>query len=264
MDNTTLNTDTKPHELWIETYRNSEFEIFDEPAFDFCATQMPLDFGDTVLDAGCGSAHKSIKLAHRGYQVTGVDFSDYAVATGLEQIPPDLKSKIALQTGDLTQLRFDSNQFDHVLCWGVLMHIPSIEKAVSELVRVLRPGGTLLISEMNCWAPENRIDRWLRNRFKLGSSTIKKSRFGFEAWTIRGDDKLLTRCLDPKAFVEWMITSQGTELRQLRTCEFTQLYGRVPWAAPRAFLHHLNRLSLRYNFLPGAAASNILVFSKVV
>ena len=54
-------------------------------------------------------------------------------------------------------MSFDSNFFDHVNCQGVIHHTPNTEKAISEIYRVLKPGGTASISVYNknifhtCW-----------------------------------------------------------------------------------------------------------------
>lgn len=261
MIHTNLDKNKRQHDDWIAIYRSQEFEAFDCAAFNYCATQMPHVVGSHVLDAGCGTAHKSQKLVKRGYRVTGVDFSEYAIETGLQQLPAEFQDKIVLEWGDLTSLHYDSNSFDHVLCWGVLMHIPEQKKAVQELIRVLRPGGSLVISEMNCWAPENVVDRWLRQYFRLGSSKISRSEMGYELWTSRSDGKLLTRTLDPLEFTKW-ISSFNMKLRSRRTCQLTQQYGRFHWATIRALIHHINRVCLEWNFPPQYASTNILTYTK--
>jgi len=63
----------------------------------------------------------------------------------LDYLSADLEPGIADVQADITDLYFDPSSFDFVLCVHVLEHVPEDRKAISELYRVLRPGGTALI-----------------------------------------------------------------------------------------------------------------------
>ena len=79
-----------------------------------------------------------------------MDFSESILAearTNIEQ--RHLAEKITLRQGNLRELPFAEGEFHYVLCWGVLMHVPDIEAAISELARVVAPGGKLIVSEDN-------------------------------------------------------------------------------------------------------------------
>ena len=60
-------------------------------------------------------------------------------------VDADLDKQVVLQKADLTALPFPDCSFDFVISWGVVMHIPEMEKALLELVRVLKPEGTLVL-----------------------------------------------------------------------------------------------------------------------
>ena len=47
-----------------------------------------------------------------------------------------------------------------MLCWGVLMHIPDADRAIGELTRVAKPGGVLVVEEINQHAPESSDDAY--------------------------------------------------------------------------------------------------------
>jgi SAM-dependent methyltransferase len=94
-----------------------------------------------VLDVGCGTGANLRLLVDLGFQdVTGLDCSEEAIrwceAKGL---PP-------VERGDLCGLPFLDDHFDLILATDVLEHIDDEETAVAELHRVLRPGGTLIVS----------------------------------------------------------------------------------------------------------------------
>lgn len=96
----------------------------------------------TILVVGCGGG---IEAAVLGLllkaQVTGID-----VATNFDE----RAAKIAnLQYGDATNMDFEDESFDFVFSFHALEHIPDYRKALSEMRRVLRPGGGWLIGTPN-------------------------------------------------------------------------------------------------------------------
>jgi 2-polyprenyl-3-methyl-5-hydroxy-6-metoxy-1,4-benzoquinol methylase len=107
--------------------------------------------GKKVLDAGCGTGIYSKFYAERGSDVSGVDFSHSAI----EKIQSENISG-KFQVGDISSLNFGSNEFDIVHCFSVLYHIISDnewEEAISELCRVLKPNGILLLRI--AWFPDD-------------------------------------------------------------------------------------------------------------
>lgn len=76
---------------------------------------------------------------------------DYAIQKKLNSLPNidyisiDLDSSLAMQKADLTNLTFEANSFDAIICYHVLEHIENDRKAISELFRVLKPKGWAII-----------------------------------------------------------------------------------------------------------------------
>jgi len=58
---------------------------------------------------------------------------------------------LTIAPGDITDLQFEDAQFGSVICYSVLEHIPDVVKAVDELARVIRPGGTAIVGIPNAW-----------------------------------------------------------------------------------------------------------------
>jgi 2-polyprenyl-3-methyl-5-hydroxy-6-metoxy-1,4-benzoquinol methylase len=102
-----------------------------------------------VLDAGCGYGLYSLSLASLGLgQIDAVDVDAGRIAA-LEKMfaeQPELKKRIHLKVGSLTKLPFADASYDIIICSEVIEHIADHESAVRELSRVLKPGGTLLLS----------------------------------------------------------------------------------------------------------------------
>ena len=138
------------HEQWIATYRTPERERFVGMLFNRVVKYIDAPPGSVVLDAGCGTCANSVRLVDRGLRCIALDFSDFALRKAGQDIAKrGMNSRIALCCGSLLELPFRDGEVDYILCWGVLMHIPKLDLAVSELARVLRPGGKILISESN-------------------------------------------------------------------------------------------------------------------
>lgn len=102
--------------------------------------------GRKVLDAGCGVAYGSALLARAGAsRVVGIDRAA-AVVEAARATAPD---GVDLRVGDVTDLPFDDDEFDLVVCFEVIEHLHDQPKAVAEFARVLGPDGVLVISSPN-------------------------------------------------------------------------------------------------------------------
>ncbi len=99
--------------------------------------------GERALDACCGTGDIALALAARGAQVTGVDFSakmlDKARARGQGE------SRLDYLEGDAAALPIPSETFDLATIAYGLRNLPDFGAGLAELVRVLRPGGRLLV-----------------------------------------------------------------------------------------------------------------------
>jgi SAM-dependent methyltransferase len=98
----------------------------------------------SVLDAGCGRGLYTRTLIHRAKKVTALDYSKDNINTIKRRLGH--LSHLYLYVGSADDLPFDNQQFDLVLHCEVLEHIQNDRKVLSELFRVLQPGGRLIIS----------------------------------------------------------------------------------------------------------------------
>jgi len=119
-----------------------------------------LQHGDLVLDAGAGFGRHAFETARRGAHVVALDYAagevegtrnTFAAMVDAGEIPAD--RYVAVMRGDATRLPFDDAVFDRVVTSEVLEHIQDDVAAISELVRVLKPGGVLAVT-VPSWLPE--------------------------------------------------------------------------------------------------------------
>lgn len=207
--------------------------------------ELNLKPGSKVLDAGCGSGRHLRALAKLpGLKLTGIDRNQKDVdeaARTLRAMPDALSHDYSVTCADITHLPFASEYFECVICSEVLEHIPEHEIALKELVRVLKPGGHLVVSvpryfsERICWliSPDYSRDegghiRIYKNR-KLQRMLAKQ---GLQCWKInykhalhapywwlkclvglKNETNLLVRAY--KKFLEWDIMQKPPLVRRL-------------------------------------------------
>lgn len=102
-----------------------------------------VETGDAVLDVGSGTGALSsvaAGMAGPSGHVTGIDLSAAYVAFASARHP---EARIRFEVGDARELRFDAGMFDRTLSLLVLNFIPDRAKALDQMIRVTRPGGTV-------------------------------------------------------------------------------------------------------------------------
>lgn len=103
--------------------------------------------GKDVLDIACGEGYGSAMLARHARAVTGVDIADSAIQharTTYRGIPA-----LAFKRGDAAQIPMDDNSVDVVVSFETIEHHDKHREMLSEIRRVLRPDGLLIISSPN-------------------------------------------------------------------------------------------------------------------
>ncbi len=98
--------------------------------------------GLQVLECGCGAGRFTEVLLDSGAHVTSVDLSD-AVDANAINFPVGDRHRLA--QADICALPFLPEQFDVVVCLGVIQHTPSPERTIEALYKQVRPGGRLII-----------------------------------------------------------------------------------------------------------------------
>lgn len=127
-----------------------------------------------VLDIGCGSGRNFIKLPR--IKLFGIDFSEKMLGLARKRAK-ELKIKVDLKKAESKNIPFEDNYFDAVLCYALLHCIDSKKdrkKTLEEVYRVLKNGGTALISS------------WGNNSPRLKN----KKKECYVPWTIKGEDKV--------------------------------------------------------------------------
>ena len=139
---------------WKELYRErglkpTIFAYRQSLALEWLMQSLTLSGAD-VLDVGCGAGPASVALARRGARIKAVDTVPKMVnLTRRSAREAALTGSIDASVGDVHALRFADQSFDAVVAIGVLYWLHSPEKALREIMRVLKPSGFLAVSADN-------------------------------------------------------------------------------------------------------------------
>jgi len=121
--------------------------------------------GDKVLDLGCGNALMLSSVLENGAIYVGLDLSEKMIEIAKEKYKKEIESNQAsFFVGQATELLFQDEEFDFVMSFAVLHHIPSKElreKYFQEIKRVSAPNAKVKIS---VW---NLLSEWPNNRFNI-------------------------------------------------------------------------------------------------
>jgi SAM-dependent methyltransferase len=116
--------------------------------------------GTSVIDVGCGAGRHSFEAFRRGADVVafdqdgeGLNDVDAILQAMQQQGEAPASAKAEAVKGDALDLPYGDGTFDCVIASEILEHVPADDRAIDELVRVLKPGGWLAVTVPR-WLPE--------------------------------------------------------------------------------------------------------------
>lgn len=145
--------DTQDHVS--DYYENARYKLafsraYHEHTLDLL-TDMAAPAGD-VLDNGCGNGMFLEYLANKGFPIrtyVGTDISTGMLRHARGRIAAHTGSDTLLVRADACRLPFANASFDVVFARGLLHHLPDPAQGASEMARVLRPGGSVIVLDPN-------------------------------------------------------------------------------------------------------------------
>jgi len=106
--------------------------------------------GEFILDAGCGTGVFTLDMISCGARVVGLDLSLSMIKKARQK---GASSQLRIISADIIRLPFLENSFDKTVSITALEFIPDGQKAIKELFRVTRKGGTLVVATLNSLSP---------------------------------------------------------------------------------------------------------------
>ncbi|MGA2295363.1 MAG: class I SAM-dependent methyltransferase [Acidimicrobiales bacterium] len=162
--------------------------------------KLGLHDGETMLDLGCGFGRHAFEAARRGAVVVALDaghdevegvFAMFAAMVAAGELSSETSHTATVQ-GDALHLPFADATFDRVICSEVLEHIPDDVGAMEELVRVLRPGGTMAVTvprfgpELINWALSDEYHNVPGGHIRIYRRSVLESRLRSAGLTVKG------------------------------------------------------------------------------
>lgn len=134
--------------------------VLDEPMMVRVRHHMPRN----ALDVGCGEGRFCRMMIDNGIEAVGVDPTEVLIRTARERNPTG-----DYQVGVAEKLDFPNASFDLVVSYMTLLNIADVRTAISEMVRVLRPSGRLLIANLSSFVTAGLNSDGLFSRFPTSS-----------------------------------------------------------------------------------------------
>jgi len=139
-------------ETYVHGYNSRENERLQDQAgtlVELLHSDTAYPSGSTVLEAGCGVGAQTVTLAARSpdARFTSVDVSADSVAEAKRRTERAGLTNVEFRQGDIFELPFGAESYDHVFVCFVLEHLAQPVEALAALDRVLKPGGTITVIE---------------------------------------------------------------------------------------------------------------------
>lgn len=142
--------------------------------------------GKEVLDVGTGKGRFAVEYARRGARVRALDISREMLSLA-RAAATQAGVQVEFGLGDAEQLPFPDGAFDVVSCMEAIMHLPNPASALKEMVRVTKPGGTVLLSMTNRLRIA-ALTRWLGDtlrRLRNGGTGEPEILWCYSVWEFR-------------------------------------------------------------------------------
>jgi ubiquinone/menaquinone biosynthesis C-methylase UbiE len=169
-------------------YSQKKGAFVDRVETDLALSMLKLESGMTVLDVGCGTGNFSMKLAGMGCIVTGIDVSEEMLNVAREKAAEKSLSISYLQM-DATELTFEEGTFDAIVSMAAVEFIEDSARAVTEMFRVAKTGGQVLIGTINA---DSDWGEYYQTKKEQGNSIYRYASFktinDLKAWN---PDKLV-------------------------------------------------------------------------
>jgi ubiquinone/menaquinone biosynthesis C-methylase UbiE len=248
----------------VEKWDNDYYTPISEKLYDNAVAAMLSAInppaGCEILDAGCGPGVHSIRAARAGFHVHAVDISSTMLDQARIRVREAGQARmVRFSQMDLTRLPLPDASVEAAFSWGVVIHIPDAEKALGELVRVLKPGGRLGLYITNSTALDHKFERIARVLFRKpiieeNLSLGPRVRYGMQSGEIvvwRFDAAKLTR----------FMAGLGCRLILRRSGELSEVQIRARGLI-RSALQHVNNVAYAMNAPASLAVTQLMVFEK--
>lgn len=136
--------------MYTEEGRSFEDEIF-RLRRDFTVDYVSRNYGKDakLCDLGCGAGPAITELLTRGYDTVGFDYSEDMLRNAKRRLADNGITPAPIARADIQAVPLPDESIDCAVCLGVISYVERYENIIKEIRRVLRPGGTAIITYRN-------------------------------------------------------------------------------------------------------------------
>ena len=144
-------SDVAYHRARAATYDRditADYGVYDDLVLPWVFDHISASPGTRALDLGCGTGSLTVLLARHGLTVEALDHSPDMLAVARDKAAAEgLSGSVTFSEGDIRSIPLPDASFDIVTCQRVLHHVPEADVVISEVARVLKPGGVFYLSD---------------------------------------------------------------------------------------------------------------------
>ncbi len=134
------------------------------PLYAELAGEAKVDFPDgRMLEVGCGSGQAVVAFSERypGVEIVATDLSEVQIEKAVKRIESVGIKNVTFKIEDACNLTFPDESFDFVYSIASIKHWPDQDKGLRESYRVVKPGGSVMVLEVDREAPEEKIEQFI-------------------------------------------------------------------------------------------------------
>jgi ubiquinone/menaquinone biosynthesis C-methylase UbiE len=238
--------DETPAGYALRIRREKVMRLFDQP-------------GGRVLDVGCGPGIMAAETIKLGCEFWGVDPSSGMMGICQNRFAGEPRAHFI--AGDAVSLPVAKRFFDAVICMGVIDALRDRPRAVREMLRVLKPGGTLLLTFTNAHSP---YSWWKKHVFYPLVSKYHAVRARLEGRPAASVMQLggATRTLYSERAASKLVESLGAQVSDIVPYHFNLFLSPLDEIMPRLALSTAKRLENSADSLPGWMAFGFIVKAR--
>ena len=150
-------------------------KVFNDDALRAQAIGRLVEPNQTVVDIGTGTGILAIELARLGLRVIAIDHSSRMLEAARAKMAPETQLRIELRLGEASKLPLADREVDAAFAHMVLHYLPSPADAIREMMRVVRPGGRIVVVDF-----VRHDHEWMRQ--ELGVTWLGFSDEEVETW----------------------------------------------------------------------------------